>query len=102
MYQQWLDGDEDVLKKPQDEDPFWEPTEDVLIGTANVFLMGLSYCMGNEVEKFTVTDYKGQEEGVLTISIDPCNQNGSFLGDDAYVDSPDDLLGHPLHFKVSI
>ena len=38
MYQKWLDGDDDITRIPKEEDPFWEPTEDVLIGTANVFL----------------------------------------------------------------
>ena len=31
MYQGWLDG-EDVSKTKEEDDPFWEPTEDVLIG----------------------------------------------------------------------
>jgi len=31
MYQRWLDG-ENVSKTQQADDPFWEPTEDVLIG----------------------------------------------------------------------
>jgi len=37
MYQRYLDG-EDVFSIAKEQDPFWEPTEDVLIGTANVFL----------------------------------------------------------------
>ena len=39
-----MDGD-DVAAIPKEEDPFWEPTEDVLIGTANVFLQSLCYAL---------------------------------------------------------
>ena len=39
-----MDGD-DVSSIPKEEDPFWEPTEDVLIGTANVFLQSLCYAL---------------------------------------------------------
>ena len=38
LYQRFLDGDESVHQMKTEDDPFWEPTEDVLIGTANVFL----------------------------------------------------------------
>ncbi|PVD20791.1 hypothetical protein C0Q70_18952 [Pomacea canaliculata] len=67
MYQQYLDG-EDVLKRPKEEDPFWEPTEDVLIGTASVFLQSLSYALDFD-DRLTITDYKGQEEGRLYIYV---------------------------------
>ena len=38
MYQRYLDGDETVEQTPQDEDPFWDPPKDVLIGTSSAFL----------------------------------------------------------------
>ena len=44
MYQKFLDGDDDDDdddELPEEQDPFWEPNEDVLIGTANVFLQSL-------------------------------------------------------------
>ena len=99
MYQQYLDG-EDVLKRPREEDPFWEPTEDVLIGTASVFLQSLSYALDFE-DKLTITDYKGLEEGHLFVNITPCNQAGRTLDEDSFVDEPSELLGKPYHFKVS-
>ncbi len=37
MYQKFLDGDLEA-NIPKEEDPFWEPPEPVLIGTANVYL----------------------------------------------------------------
>ena len=99
MYQQYLDG-EDVLNRPREEDPFWEPIEDVLIGTASVFLQSLSYALDFE-DKLTITDYKGLEEGHLYVNITPCNQAGKTLDEDSFVDEPSELLGKPYHFKVS-
>ena len=57
LYQRFLDGDESVKTIPQEEDPFWEPPEDVLIGTANVFLQSLSYALDFD-DKLAITDYK--------------------------------------------
>ena len=38
-------------------DPFWEPPEDLLVGTANVFLQSLAYALDFD-DKLSVTDYK--------------------------------------------
>ena len=51
-----MDG-EDLSKLPKEEDPFWEPPEDVLIGTASVFLQSLSYALDFD-DKLAITDYK--------------------------------------------
>lgn len=56
MYQRWMDG-EDISKVQKEEDPFWEPPEDVLVGTANVFLQSLAYALDFN-DKLAVTDYK--------------------------------------------
>ena len=57
IYQLWLDGDDSVLSMPKEEDPFWEPTEDVLIGTGNVFLQSLAYALDFD-DRIYVSDYK--------------------------------------------
>ncbi|XP_074645604.1 kinesin-like protein KIF28 isoform X2 [Tubulanus polymorphus] len=100
LYQKYLDG-EDVTKIPRDEDPFWEPAEDMVIGTANVFLQSLGYALDFD-DKLTVTDYKGQEEAQLFVSVSPCTQTGKSLDDDYFVDNPNDLLEKPFHFKVQV
>lgn len=100
MYQKFLDG-EDLSKIPKEADPFWEPTEDVLIGTANVFLQSLSYALDFE-DKITITDYKGQEEGHVLVHVTPCQKDGKMLEEDAFVDDPSELLGKPYHFKASL
>ena len=57
MYQKYIDGDDGYKNIPQDEDPFYDPPEDVIIGTANVFLQSLSYALDFD-DKLAVTDYK--------------------------------------------
>ncbi|EDV21287.1 uncharacterized protein TRIADDRAFT_30614, partial [Trichoplax adhaerens] len=101
LYQRHLDGDEDVKKIPNEEDPFWEPPEDVLIGTASIFLQSLAYGLDFD-DRLTITDYKGAEEGFISVSCTPCLANGKPLGDDYFVEEPGDLLGKPYHFKVTI
>ena len=98
MYQKFLDG-EDISKMPKESDPFWEPTEDVLIGSANVFLQSLSYALDFD-DKISITDYKGQEEGSLVVHVTPCKENGKPIEEDSFVDDPEELKGKPYHFKV--
>lgn len=45
------------MKLPKEEDPFWEPAEDTLIGTANVFLQSLGFALDFD-DKITITDFK--------------------------------------------
>ena len=100
IYQRFLDGDESVGSIPKEEDPFWEPTEDVLIGSANVFLQSLGYALDFD-DKLTITDYKGGEEGSIFVNVTPCNKSGKALDEDYFVDNPEELIGKPYHFKVS-
>ena len=99
MYQAWLDGDHDISIIPKEEDPFWEPVEDALIGTANIFLQSLGYVLDFD-DTLTITDLKGNDEGVLNVYIAPCSEKGRPLGEEHYVDEPKELLGSPYHFKV--
>ena len=58
------------MKLAKEDDPFWEPPEDVLIGTANVFLQSLGFVLDFD-DKVQVTDFKvsgtltGHEFGVF-------------------------------------
>ena len=64
MYQAWLDGDHDISLIPREEDPFWEPVEDALVGTANIFLQSLGYVLDFD-DSLTITDLKSNEHGLL-------------------------------------
>jgi hypothetical protein len=87
------------MKLPKEEDPFWEPTEDVLIGTSNVFLQSLSYALDFD-DRLAITDYKGLEEGFMYVNVTPCEETGKLLDTEYFVDEPSQLLGKPYHFKV--
>lgn len=52
-----------MSKIPKEQDPFWEPPEDVLIGTASVFLQSLSYALDFD-DKLSITDYKVQRSTI--------------------------------------
>ncbi|XP_048735911.1 kinesin-like protein KIF28 isoform X5 [Ostrea edulis] len=100
LYQKFLDG-EDISNIPKEQDPFWEPTEDVLVGTSNLFLQSLSYCLDFE-DTLNISDYKGQEEGHLKVKLEPCDAKGKPIDEEAFVDDPRDLLNKPYHFKLTI
>lgn len=57
LYQKYLDGEEFILHLKKEDDPFWEPVEDLFIGLSNFFLHSLSYCMDFE-DKAYINDYK--------------------------------------------
>ena len=56
-YQKYLEGEEDIMHLKKEDDPFWEPVEDLFMGLANFFLQSLAYCMDFE-EKAYISDYK--------------------------------------------
>ncbi|XP_071958666.1 kinesin-like protein KIF28 [Antedon mediterranea] len=100
LYQRFIDG-EDVSDVKDNDDPFWEPPEDVLIGTAHAFLQSLGYSLDFD-DNITVTDFKGTDEGKLYITIKPCTQDGKPYTDEEYVDDPSELLGKPYHIKIGV
>lgn len=88
----------------KDQDPFMEDMQsEGLIGTAQLYLQPLAY-MVELKEQLSITDYSGQEIGIINIEIAPCNEHGHEYEehDDVYLDSPQQLLGKPLHFMVKV
>lgn len=83
------------------DDPFALPDGDVIIGAATCFLQALCYCIEFE-DNISIVDYKGRSEGKLTVSIWPCDKNGTNLTSEACVDDPKELLGKPISFKIII
>ena len=71
MFNDWtLDRDFDRLKETytNDKDPFWDPPEARLIGTAVLYLDSLSFLL--EIEETTpIIDFKGKQVGELTCEI---------------------------------
>nr|CAB3259099.1 kinesin-like protein KIF28P [Phallusia mammillata] len=101
QYQQFVDGDDSYKNIPLDKDPFFDPPEDVIIGTSNVFLQSLSYALDFD-DKLAVSNYKGDEEGSLYVSVSPCDGKGKSLDEESFIEDPSELLGKPYYFKVAI
>lgn len=57
LYQRYLEGEDFLLRMKKEEDPFWEPAEDLFIGLSNFFLQSLSYSMDFEDNAY-ISDYK--------------------------------------------
>ncbi|CAF1296276.1 unnamed protein product, partial [Didymodactylos carnosus] len=98
-YQKFLDGEEDILYIKKEDDPFWEPVEDLLLGTANVFLQSLAYSLDFD-DEICIVDYKGLEQGRLGITLSPCAANGKPIIEEQFVDQPEELLNKPYSFKL--
>lgn len=74
-----------------------------LIGTAQLYLQPLAYKVELK-EQLSLTDFSGQEIGIINLEVIPCNEHGIEYQehDDVYVDSPQELLGKPFNFIVKI
>ncbi|EDV26227.1 uncharacterized protein TRIADDRAFT_23272, partial [Trichoplax adhaerens] len=102
MYQNFLQTGENKVDK-EDEDPFWEPSDAyVLVGSVQVYLETLAYMFDME-ESLNITDFKGNQNGIMSISAVPCKADGSDLEEDADdIESPEDLIGKALYFNLNI
>eukprot|EP00276_Gloeochaete_wittrockiana_P018094 CAMPEP_0184337354 /NCGR_PEP_ID=MMETSP1089-20130417/5742_1 /TAXON_ID=38269 ORGANISM="Gloeochaete wittrockiana, Strain SAG46.84" /NCGR_SAMPLE_ID=MMETSP1089 /ASSEMBLY_ACC=CAM_ASM_000445 /LENGTH=1226 /DNA_ID=CAMNT_0026663017 /DNA_START=221 /DNA_END=3901 /DNA_ORIENTATION=- len=92
---------------PKDQDPFWDPPEDVVIGRAQIYLQAISYLF--DVEETTpIVDYKGKKDGSIRIGIYPCTKDGSKIsgGGDAAeemeIEKPEDLIGKRLDLLIEV
>jgi kinesin family protein 1 len=103
MYANWVDDPASLAKVPQDEDPFWDPAEPVLVGDATVYLSPLAFMLDFE-DTVDLRDYKGESAGVLDVKIDPCNADGSPIDEDEaeMPEEASELIGKDLHYKVQV
>ena len=103
FYQEWVESDYNTkyTGPPIKDDPFYEPVEDILIGTANAFLQSLSFALDFQ-DTISIVDYRGEEQGRVRINVTPCNASGGAIDDDLIVEEPSELLDKPFHFSVTI
>lgn len=103
MYQ--LFTDEEDWDRPKDEDPFWEPIQHQVVGSAFLYLSSLSHMIDVE-ESLALTDLQGREQGLLQAKIDLCDNRGVILpeevAEDMFVDEPEEMLGKAGHFLLTI
>lgn len=80
-----------------------DPQGECLVGTAQLYLQPLAYKVELK-EQLSLADYSGQEIGIINLEVIPCNEQGAEYQehDNAYVDSPQELLGKPFHFIIKL
>ncbi|XP_023280761.1 kinesin-like protein KIF28P [Seriola lalandi dorsalis] len=84
---------------PRDKDPFWDPVEPLLLGTAHLWLQSLAFRIPLE-EQLEVLGSEGTEEAILQAQLVPCNSTGLPLGEDDILIDPSELLGRRLDFQL--
>lgn len=74
-----------------------------LIGTSQLYLQPLSFLVEIN-EQLEILDYRGNEVAFLNVELNPCDEKEREFSelDDNFVDSPFELIGKPLYFKLKI
>ncbi|XP_041350719.1 kinesin-like protein KIF28P [Gigantopelta aegis] len=98
IYQRHIEGERITLS--HDNDPFWDPVEDIYLASCHVRLQSLSYNLDVD-EHFALHNYHGKEEGVVHVRLVPCDRAGRPLGEDHMME-PADLLDKPFDFTLSL
>ncbi|XP_076100625.1 kinesin-like protein KIF28 isoform X4 [Mytilus galloprovincialis] len=93
MYVRWIDGENVIVKR--DKDPFWDPVEDIFLGSAHILLQSLSYCVEID-EHFTLHNYHGKEEAVTQVKLLPCDGKGELYSEDEIIE-PHEMIGKPFN-----
>eukprot|EP00039_Didymoeca_costata_P024122 m.9333 g.9333 ORF g.9333 m.9333 type:complete len:1041 (-) comp4048_c0_seq2:54-3176(-) len=103
MYQSF--SDQEDWDRPQAEDPFWEPVQHQLLGSAFLYLGGLGYMIDID-EHVAITDSQGTEQGHVHASIKFADATGVQLTeddlDDLFVDEPKENIGKRMDLLLGI
>ncbi|XP_052091437.1 kinesin-like protein KIF28 [Mytilus californianus] len=103
MYNEFQEGDPWEL--PAEKDPFLDdPNAEFHIGSVKVWLQSIAYMIDTK-EQLEVTDFKGNEVGLLNLEVVPCDKSGKkeiTEDDDVFIESPDELVGKELNFNVKL
>ena len=104
LYELWVDGE--TLDQDQSKDPFWDPPEDIFLGSVYIYLQSLAYQFDIE-ETMSMVNYKGEDEGKLHVGLSPCDCTGLANADKdtppMFVDNPQQqLLGSRMDLLVKI
>ncbi|XP_019746414.1 kinesin-like protein KIF28P [Hippocampus comes] len=109
IYQQHLDemkGEQpgeglSIAALPRDKDPFWDPVEPLLLGTAHLWLQSLAFRIPVD-EQLEVLGSEGSEEAILQAKLIPCTSDGLPLGEDDILIDPSELLGRRLDVQLVV
>jgi len=86
---------------PDEENPFMDKQEPLLIGKAEYVLEGLTYLIDNPVETVLIAP-NYSNHGSLSVNIIPVTPEGEELPEDMEVECPEELLDQRLDFVVHI
>ncbi|XP_061671253.1 kinesin-like protein KIF28P [Syngnathoides biaculeatus] len=93
--------DERCSALPRDKDPFWDPVEPLLLGTAHLWLQSLAFRIPVD-EQLEVLGSEGSEEAILQAKLIPCTADGVPLGEDDILIDPSELLGRRLDVQLLV
>ncbi|VDQ02061.1 unnamed protein product [Trichobilharzia regenti] len=108
MYQKYLNKEMDDYS--EEDDPFWEPLEDLFIGIAPAFLRALAYHLDID-EELKIMDFFGDELGTINVKLVPCSSSKIKSGISSaavdsdevrFIEDPRELIGKRYHFKIML
>lgn len=103
MYNDLIEGDDWAL--PADKDPFIDdPNADYHIGSVKLWLKSVAYMIEMK-EQLEITDFKGNEVGLLNFEVLPCDKTGKKEytdDDDIFVEAPEELIGKEINFNMKL
>lgn len=100
MYENFAAGEE--WRVSDEKDPFTEPIDlRARIGIVPVYLKSVAYFIQAKAQ-FEITDVRGNEVGILSVEVLPCDAKGVPLTEDEFVENPNTLIGEDLHFIFKI
>lgn len=88
----------------QEEDPFFDPPEAILIGRAYWHLKSLGYLMENPMDLKILGNERGDVCGTISVDVVPTDKTGvpDEAPEDILPDEPEDLIGQRIDFKVLV
>ncbi|XP_077568929.1 kinesin-like protein KIF28 isoform X2 [Stigmatopora nigra] len=86
---------------PKEKDPFWDPVEPLLLGTAHLWLQSIAFRIPVD-EQLEVLGSEGSEESILQAKLIPCTPDGSPLTEDDILIYPSELLGRRLDVRLVV
>jgi len=94
----------ELPKVEQDKDPFWDPSEPMLVGTSYLSLKNLGYMLNNDLNaKILSSEGERGMRGMVMVKYWPCAANGTDEPDDDLMcDEPHELVGKECYFNVEI
>ena len=99
LFDKFYDNDLETVNIPKEEDPLWDEPTHSLLGYAFYKLEPVAYLMSNP-SSISIISPVGDVVGQLDVDIIPHDENG--LEYDEVPESPTELIGQSLCFKVSL